>query len=67
MSEFEVLLDLLSKLKRELEDLRAKERIRDYLLEDVFFQKEPQSTVFKVTLDFYVNVKKEIQIGEEGK
>jgi len=67
MSEFEVLLDLLSKLKRELEDLRAKERIRDYLLEDVFFQKEPQSTVFKVTLDFYVNVKKEIQTGEEGK
>jgi len=63
MSEFEVLLDLLSRLKRELEDLRAKERIRDYLLEDVFFQKEPQSTVYKITLDFYINVKKEIKEG----
>jgi len=63
MSEFEVLLDLLSKIKRELEDLRAKERIRDYLLEDVFFQKEPQSTVYKITLDFYINVKKEIKEG----
>jgi len=60
MSEFEVFLSLLNGIKDKLEELKKMEKIGDYLLEDVFFQREPQSTTFKVTLDFFVNIKKKI-------
>jgi len=65
MSEFDIVLDLISKIKKELENMKATEKISDYLLEEVFFQREQHSTVFKLHLDFYINVKRDVK-GDEG-
>jgi len=59
MSEFEIILDLVGKIKQQLENLKATEKISEYLLDFLKFEREQQSMVFKVRLDFWISVKRE--------
>ena len=61
MSEFNIVLDLIGKLKQQLENMKATEQVNDYLLDFLLVEREQHSLTFRLRVDFVINVKKQIK------